>query len=249
MTSVPAVPEEAFVVFDQQDSGCLSYGVERDGRKLFVKTAQTAAGGKSLRRAIAFHTAVQHPAIVHPVDVIDTEEDTTIVYPWCRGVVLNHATTGGSERSGLERFRRLGVDAALAAIDTILAAHLSVAAAGFVSVDLYDGCFLYDFDRRDMRLVDLDEYRPGPFVVDADRLPGSRRYMAPEEFRPGATVDERTTVFHMGRTVSELLDSERGSRCSAAQRDVVAAATNDAPRARFPTVSALVDAWHATSVS
>ena len=31
------------------------------------------------------------------------------------------------------------------------------AAAGFVAVDLYDGCFIYDFDRHEMRVIDLDE--------------------------------------------------------------------------------------------
>lgn len=51
-----------------------------------------------------------------------------------------------------------------------------------------DGCFLYDDERLAMHLVDLDEYRPGPFTVTADRLPGSSRYMAPEECRRVAGV-------------------------------------------------------------
>jgi serine/threonine-protein kinase len=258
----PSVPPDAFAVFDQQDSGCISYGVERDGRKLFVKTAVTAGGRQSLLRAIRFHRAVRHPAIVHPLDVADARDVTptssyvtypsqtypSLTYPWCAGEVLNHATRSGSDRSALARFQRLDVDLVRAAIDTILAAHRAVTAAGFVSVDLYDGCFLYDFDGEEMRLIDLDEYRPGPFSVDADRLPGSRRYMAPEEFQRGSTIDERTTVFHLGRTISELLDGERGSRCSAAQQRVVQAATMDAPRARFTTVDALVDAWHAAAI-
>ena len=50
-----------------------------------------------------------------------------------------------------------------------------------------------------MWLVDLDEYRQGPFTVEVDRLPGSDRYMAPEEWERGATIDERTTVFNLGR--------------------------------------------------
>lgn len=76
----------------------------------------------------------------------------------------------------------------LAALESIFDAHLAVADAGFVAVDLYDGCFIYDFVARRMRLCDLDEYRPGPFVVDADRLPGSLRFMAPEEFERGAAI-------------------------------------------------------------
>jgi serine/threonine-protein kinase len=240
---VPPTPRDAFAVFDQQDSGCISYGVERAGRRLFVKTAATSPGQKSLRRAITFHRLVHHPAIVHPLDVVDAEDITSLTYPWCPGEVLNHATRSGSNRSALARFRLLDVEIVHAAIETTLEAHRAVTAASFVSVDLYDGCFLYDFDRQVMRLVDLDEYRPGPFTVETERLPGSRRYMAPEEFRRGDTVDERTTVFHLGRTIAELLDSERGSRCSAAQQRVVRAATEDAPRARLPTVNALVDAW------
>lgn len=240
------VPADAFAVFDEQDSGCVSYGVARGGRRLFVKTAQTAAGRDSLRRAIAFHAAVQHDAIVHPVEVTDAPAEIVLVYPWCEGAVLNHATMAGSDRSALERFRRLGVDFVVAAIDTILSAHQRVAAAGFVSVDLYDGCFLYDFDRHEMRLIDLDEYRPAPFVLDADRLPGSRRYMAPEEFQRGATIDERTMVFHLGRTIAELLDGHDGGIRSAKHRRVVEAATQQEPDARLATVSALVDAWRSS---
>jgi serine/threonine-protein kinase len=235
-------------LFDQQDSGCISYGVERDGQRLFVKTAVSAGGRDSLRRAMAFHRSVRHSAIVHPINVTDTDDETSVTYPWCPGNVLNHATMAGSDRSALGWFRRLDVDIVRGAIDTILAAHLTVAATGFVSVDLYDGCFLYDFEGHEMRLIDLDEYRPGSFTVDVDRLPGSRRYMAPEEFRRGSTIDERTTVFHLGRTIAELLDSEHGSRCSASQHRVERAATEDAPRARFQTVGALVDAWRAATL-
>ena len=231
-----SVPTDAFAIFDAQDSGCLSYGVERAGRRVFVKSAQTLRGRDSLRRAITFHASVRHSAIVHPLDVVDAPDEMTLVYPWCEGEVLNQATTRGSDRSALERFRRLPVDDVTVAIDTVLTAHESVAAAGFVSVDLYDGCFLYDFDAHDMRLIDLDEYRPGPFRVEGERLPGSRRYMAPEEFRRGAVVDERTMVFHLGRTIAELLEGEQ-------QRLVVERATRAAPGARFPTVGALVNAW------
>ncbi|MFJ8828503.1 hypothetical protein [Micromonospora aurantiaca] len=122
--------------------------------------------------------------------------------------MLNHATTGGgSDRSGLARFQRLPVAEVRAALATILDAHLAVSAAGYVAVDLYDGCFLYDFDAHRMRLIDLDEYRPGPFVLDSDRLPGSRRYLSPEELTRGATIDERTTVHALGRTLHHLLDA------------------------------------------
>lgn len=237
-------PAAAFAVFDKQDSGCVSYGIETGGRRLFVKTATTSGAHESLGRAMAFHESVRHPAIVAPVEVTDTSTRRQLVYPWREGVVLNHATVDGSDRSGLRRFHELPRGVVLAALDTILCVHVAVAAAGFVSVDLYDGCFLYDFDQQEMHLIDLDEYRRGPFTVPGARLPGSTRYMAPEEFVHGARIDERTTVFHLGRTIRELL----GEAClSAAQRDVVDAATTVAPDLRLPSVEVMISEWRSSS--
>src|SRR3546814_6241128 len=95
-----------------------------------------------------------------------------------------------------------------------------------------------------MRLIDLDEYRPGPFTVESDRLPGSTRYMAPEELVHGARVDERTTVFHLGRTAAQLLTDPN---LSSAQSAVVEAATGIDPATRYPTVAAMAAAWRSVA--
>jgi hypothetical protein len=233
----------AFVVFDAQDSGCLSYGVEAVGRRWFVKRATTAQARQSLIRAGRLHAAVAHSAIVCPARILDTPDGPVLVYPWHDGAVLNRATVRGCDRGALAQFQQLPVPEVEAAIATILDAHLAVTAAGFVAVDLYDGCFLYDFTARRMRLIDLDEYRLGPFVLDADRLPGSRRYMAPEEFVRGAVIDQRTTVYNLGRTIQHLLDSSGGWRGSTAQRAVVDQATEASPAHRIPDVAAMSHAW------
>lgn len=240
-----SAPVEAFAVFDQQDSGCVSYGVELNGQRVLIKVAQTDEARESLGRAIAFHDAVRHPSIARPIDVIDTKARRQLIYPWVDGAVLNHATTVGSDRSGLERFVTLDPGEIRAVIEAIFDAHLTITAASFVSVDLYDGCFLYDFEHRRMHLIDLDEYRPGPLVVAQDRLPGSTRYMAPEEFTRGATIDEHTTVFHHGRTITELLGT---TGLSAAELDVARRATHADPEQRFPDVEQMNSAWHHSRV-
>ena len=229
--------EDAFAVFDQQDSGCLSYGVERAGRRWFIKTATEPRAVGPMIRVVALHRAVRHEAVVRPVAVL---LGPTLLYPWCPGDVLNAATVHGGTRAALERFRRLPEDEVHRALDAILDAHVAIAAAGWVSVDLYDGCFLYDFDGRRMHLIDLDEYRPGAFVLDADRLPGSRRYMAPEEWVRGATIDERTTVHQLGRTLQQLLTDDRGTD---RERAVATRAADPDPDRRYPTVAALVADW------
>jgi serine/threonine-protein kinase len=233
--------EAAFAVFGDQDSGSVSYGVEADGVRYFVKTPTTPAARESLTRAVALHAAVRHDAIVRPLAVLD---GPVLVYPWHEGTVLNAATRSGSDRSGLARFQALPLPEVLAALDTILAAHRAL--AGFVPVDLYDGCFLYDFDARVMRLIDLDEYRPA-FTLEADRLPGSTRYMAPEERVRGSRIDERTGVFVLGRVLLHLLDSPSGGRGDAAMGAVIARATEPDPADRWPSVEALATAWAGVS--
>lgn len=56
-----------------------------------------------------------------------------------------------------------------------------------------------------MRVIDLDSYSKGPFRNQMGRMFGSERFMAPEEHRLGAWIDERTTVFTLGRTVHHLV--------------------------------------------
>lgn len=197
---------EVFLVFREQDSGCVSYGVRLlDGARWFVKEAATDQGRRSLERAWAFHRAVRHRAIVPQVHRIAVRGGGgwAVVMPWREGEALYPATAGGPrDRTGPEspmaRFRALPVARVLAAFERVLDAHLAVENAGHVAVDFYDGALLYDFAGDVVHLVDLDEYRPGPFVVEDERLPGSRRFMAPEEFVRGSVIDTRTTVFTLG---------------------------------------------------
>jgi serine/threonine-protein kinase len=236
---------EVFRTFREQDSGCLSHGVRLpDGSRWFVKEATTGRAQRSLDRARAFHRAVRHPAIVPQLHRITVgKRRTAVVMPWHDGEILYDPTARA-------RFRALPLARVHHALDRVLDAHLAVEAAGQVAVDLYDGSFLYDFDAHRLHLVDLDEYRPGPFVLTGDRLPGSTRFMAPEEWRRGATIDTRTTVHALGRTARLLLDTGPGEdafRGTAAQLAVVDRATRPEPDERYDGVRELVRAWRAVS--
>ncbi|MEE1832432.1 serine/threonine protein kinase [Streptomyces sp. SP17KL33] len=244
---------DVFRVFGKQDSGCVAYGVhlpDRDER-WFVKTAVAAAGRRSLERAWGFHRAVRHPVIVPQLHRIASRDGPAAVMPWRDGEVLyDPAERGRGDRtspgSPMARFRSLPVDRIEAAFARVLDAHLAIEDAGYVAVDLYDGALLYDFAAAEMSLIDLDEYRPGPFVSDAERLPGSTRFMAPEEFVRGATIDVRTMVHALGRTARLLLDAgdeERAWRGTAAQLDVLERATHPDPGERFAGVREFREGW------
>ncbi|MCX4666498.1 serine/threonine protein kinase [Streptomyces sp. NBC_01381] len=240
-----------FQVFREQDSGCVSYGVALGSERWFVKSAATSAGVVSLRRAMDVHGAVRHPAIVPLRHHFPIKDGLALIYPWVEGNVLYHPTVahhGGRSApdSPMARFRSLPVAEILQSLDAVLDAHLAVEKAGFVAVDLYDGCLLYDFEAQRMTLCDLDEYRPGPFVLEADRLPGSRRFMAPEEFSKGSIIGIRTTVFVLGRVLRLLLDAgddERKWRGSLSQLKVIERATASDAADRFASVEALFQAW------
>ena len=121
-----------------------------------------------------------------------TSRGLAVVYPWVDGLILNDPFAHGSlphqhRGSALNQFRTLPVEHVLG---------------------VCDGCLMYDFERSVVHLVDLDLYRPGPYVLEADRQYGSRRFMAPEELCRGATIDERTTAFTVGRMARVLLGEE-----------------------------------------
>ena len=230
---------EVFAMFDQQDSGCVSYGVRVGDERLFVKTPTTPAAVLSLRSAVRFHAAVRHPAINPVLQVVPIETGPVLVMPWIDAALLLGP-------GGWSRFRALPVQSVEAAVKSLLSAHRAVAAAGFVEVDLYAGSLMYDFDRQALTLIDLDDYRPGPVTTGADRLPGSTRFMAPEQWGGGTTIDERTTVFVLGRAIRLMLDGrddEGAWRGTPEQLSVVQRATSPARGDRYPTVAALHDAW------
>lgn len=246
----PATLGTVFTVLDQQDSGNVSFGVDLSHSRLFVKCSTTPAATATLHGALRLHRAVQHPAIVAPVaSAAFADGSVAVVHPWHDGEVLSspRGHAGRAARfSAWSRFRVLPQARVRAAIDTLLAAHVAVEAAGFVAVDLYDASLLYDFRRQVLRLVDLDEYRPGPFVLDADRLPGSSRFMAPEELVRGARIDTRTTVFVLGRAIRLLLDAtdtESRFRGTSMELDLVRRATAAEPGERYGSVVELAEAW------
>lgn len=242
-----------FRAFRTQDSGNISYGVQLpDGTRWFVKAATTDRAQHSLDNARDFHRAVRHPAIVpHLHRIAVGNGRTAVVTPWRAGECLH---TPAADRfrpdAPLPRFRALPLPRILAALDGVLDAHLAVEAAGHVAVDFYDGSVLYDFDAHEVHLIDLDHYRPCPFVLMADRLPGSRRFMAPEEWRSGAVIDTRTTVHVLGRTARLLLDAGEGEQAFRGTPDqlaVIARATRPDPAERFAGVGELAAAWRSVT--
>jgi serine/threonine-protein kinase len=203
---------EVFACFDArtQDSGNISFGVRIGAERYFVKSAGRPDDPhpllthpervRLLRNAVRVSESCSHPALVLLRHVIQHSPwGPLLVYDWVDGELLH------KRGEGIGRFRTLPAEEICGALDAVLDAHRALAEAGWVAVDFYDGCMIYDFEAHRMRLVDLDNYHRGPFTNEMGRMFGSTRFMAPEEFQLGARIDARTTVFTLGRTIAVLL--------------------------------------------
>lgn len=260
LTSLFGQPVVPFRTFDQQDSGCIAWGVEVNGERLLVKYAdhdsrdgRGCRAVEALQSAIKFHEAVAHPSIVSLLTHRTLSEGVALIFPWVDGEVLSspewpdRRTNPGSPFS---RFLRLTTARKLAALDAIIDAHRAVAAAGYIAVDFYLGCVLYNFNDHRVRLIDFDHYHPGPYVLDADRQLGSRSLMPQEEFRRGARIDVRATIYTIGKMALEFLgDRTRTTEtweASAATYNVVHRATEQHPNDRYDSYAAFFDDWCAS---
>ena len=249
-----------FATFDArtQDSGNISFGIESNGRRWFVKTAGDPADKAPflpheervslLLNARRLAHAVSHPALPALQGVTQSAWGPMLIYDWADGELVRvPADRRGDPESAFQRFRRLPADELTAAIGTILDAHLHLCRAGWIACDFYDGSVIYDFTGRKTWLIDLDSYHLGPFTNQMGRLFGSTRFMAPEEFQRGARIDERTTVFNLGRMISVFLgDGDLGAdgfRGSDSQHRAMSTACSPDPEARYQNVAELVGAW------
>lgn len=251
---------DIFALFNTQDSGNVSYGVAVNGVRYFVKTAGDPTDTRPylshaqrvalLRNAVVVAQSVAHPALCRLMHVIESPQGPLLVYEWIDGELIGvpHARRD-DPTSAYQRFRALPVDELLRALDLIYDLHAHLAAAGWIAVDFYDGCLLYDFSRQTLRIMDLDTYHQGPFVNEMGRMFGSSRFMAPEEFQRGALIDQRTNVFTLGRTAALLLGDGTLDRApfrgNAALHEVICRACRTECNERYPTLADFYAAWRA----
>jgi serine/threonine-protein kinase len=247
---------DVFAVFDArtQDSGNISYGVALGGQRYFVKTAGSldhAARIALLRNAIDLARSCEHPCLPVLHAVIEAPAGPLLVYGWVDGELLGApAARRADPACALQRFRALPVREIERCLDAVFEVHRRLASAGWIAADFYDGSLLYDFATTALHVIDLDHYHRGPVRNTMGRMFGSTRFMAPEEHELGAQIDERTSVYTLGRTALVLLSdgTEQAFRGSPARLEVVRRATQPDRDRRYASVADLDDAWRRFSV-
>ena len=199
---------EPFEVYDQQDSGNFCFGLRKGEEKVFLKLAGAAtvrgsvSPEESIRRMKACSAVwrdLEHPALLRLI------EDGPVPGGYAQVFAYGEGRCMSPMYGDHDLFMALPLMEKLSIYETVLTFHEHVSARGYVAIDFYDGCILYDFEKRETHLCDVEFYRPTPVINDMGRMWGSSRFMSPEEFILGATIDERSNVFTMGQTAFQLL--------------------------------------------
>ncbi|MBE5786369.1 MAG: serine/threonine protein kinase [Clostridiales bacterium] len=247
---------KVFYVFDQQTSGNLCFGVDGPYGKLFIKYAGARTARYTGRPEVAVETLKKamplyqhaHPALTRLRGHGPTAEGYAAIFAWEDMAALRPFPPDGRV---LQQVQGLPWQKSLKMLDGVFDLHAQLAEAGYIAVDFWDGNVLIDFSRCRAVVCDIDLYRKKPAVNDRGRMPGSSRFLSPEEYTLGAPLDESTTVFAMGALAFEFYGenhyrSRRDWVGPPALYDVARRATQEKREKRYPSLRAFLQEWRGT---
>lgn len=244
---------KVFKVFDDQDSGNICFGTEKDGERYFVKFAgapteqydgDPADAVARLKATLPIYQALKHPNLVELVSAEKIGGGYAMVFKWADGECM-----GRMYPASHQKFMRMDIKTKLKVFRDILDFFEYVASQGYVAIDFYDGCILYDFEGQKTTVCDIDFFRKMPCKNDMGRMWGSSRFQSPEEYQLGATIDEITNVYTLGATAFALFSDYDRSREAWPLNDktfeVAAKAVSRERQNRQQSVRQFIEEWEA----
>lgn len=240
-----------FCVFDGQTSGNIAFGMQSEAYgKLLVKFAGAETINShyapeeavlALKKAAPLYDSLRHPALISLAGQGEVAGGYALIFRWAEGENLY-------DRAAKQRLRHQPQIVKLQMLDRVFDFHLHCAKLGFMSVDFYDGNLLADFNTGKISICDIDLYRPLPAVNDRGRMPGSARFLSPEEYELGEALDSITMQYTMGALAFDFL-SRDGSRypdqwtADPLLYEIAQRATNPDRAQRYPGMGAFLAAW------
>ncbi len=197
-----------FTIFDDQDSGNICFGTEKEGKRYFVKFAGApteryngapADAVKRLKATTSIYQDLHHKNLIELVQAEEVGGGYAMVFRWADGNCM-----GRMYPAAHRRFINLSVEDKLYVFRDILCFFEYIISQNYVAIDFYDGSILYDFNTGKTTICDIDLFRKQPCVNDMGRMWGSSKFQAPEENQLGAAIDEITNVYTIGATAFAL---------------------------------------------
>lgn len=127
-----------FEVFDQQDSGNISFGIEKNNKRFFVKYAgakSTTFSGKphdainNLKDAIPLYKELSHPTLIKLIDHYQVGAGYAAIFEWFNGESLHPhwsfppPSKYNDPNSPFYRYKHLSVEQRIHTLDHIFSFH------------------------------------------------------------------------------------------------------------------------------
>ena len=205
---------KVFAVYDQNDSGNISFGVDNGKEKFFIKVAglstmestQTKEEAvTALKAAMPVYENIRHKNLIDLVRHYAFGDMYLAIFKWVEGECLfDHWNFEKYDRDPeiippAKRFKQLPITKRLNSADVLFSFLDAVSKKGYVAVDFYDGSIMYDFGSDTTTICDIDLFRKKPAANDMGKdYWGTKRVKAPEEYCYGAVIDEATNVYTLG---------------------------------------------------
>ena len=217
-----------FSVIDETGSGCISFGVEKEGKKYFYKIAgaKTVEAEVSceysievLKHATQVYKDIKHPYLIELVKDFSIDDFYVAVFNWEDGECLfDHWNFDKYKMNPclitpMNLFKQLPLEKKLIVIEVLFSFMETVVKANYIAVDFYDSSLMYDFYNDKLTICDIDLFRKKPIYNDLGKdYLGTKRLKAPEENELGAMIDERTNVFTLGAMICDLLSDVKNNK-------------------------------------
>ncbi len=209
---------KVFRVFDRQASGNLCFGVEKGGRRHFLKFAGAETINKHkaidvedtisiLKHAVPKYADLRHPLLTNIIDAEKVSSGFVAIFDWFDG-----ESCGYPQPEMCAKFRLLPAEERQRVFEGIVEFHVHVAEQGYVAIDFNDQSMLYDFSSGNFRICDIDFYAKQCYMNGTGRAIGDPAIMSPEEYRVAGLVDEISNVYTMGATAFVFFAEEQRSR-------------------------------------
>jgi serine/threonine-protein kinase len=253
-----------FCVFDENDSGNISFGVDNGSKKYFIKIAglhtmssciSTDAAIDNLQKAMTVYEEIQHSHLIELYEHFGIDDLYVAVFKWVDGECLfdhwnfEKYANDPSILPPCDRFRQLPIQKRLKAFDTVLSFVRIVAQCGYFAMDFYDGSLMYDFKKDTLTVCDIDFFAKMPLINHMGKMWGSSRFMSPEEYQFGAVIDEITNVFTVGAISFMFFGDDRDRsaekwNAGQAMYEVAKCATNTKRNKRYQSIDEFINVWN-----
>lgn len=240
-----------FKVFDDQDSGNICFGTEKNGQKYFVKFAgaptaeydgHPADAVKRLQATLPIYQDIMHKNLIKLIDAEAIGGGFAMRFKWADGVCM-----GRMYEEDHREFMALPITDRHRIFEDIADFLNCVHNQNYVAVDFYDGSIMYDRKTRQTTICDIDFFRKKPCVNDMGRMWGSSVFMSPEEFTLGAPIDEVTNIYTLGAVAFALFGNYKRTRDQWTLNNdtfkIITEATSDNRSDRRQSISQLLVEW------